>query len=213
MDLSFLAFLTVNNGECNKVEKVRLGDKYFGEKLSAIHVHPYASISEGFMFIDQKTGRGIFRNWYPSGKEHFVFEILNGQNEGNYCELYESGIVKVRGYIENGKIIGPYFRYYPDGTLQCTVQYRDGELYGICRYYYEDGTLRQEDDHLNDITFKRKIFYPTGIMSENYKMLDGKPIEKHTKYYPNGAVSYLAVYSAQHRLILKRVYKERGLTY
>lgn len=48
---------------------------------------------------------GIWREWYPTGKQKFTGKFNDGKNDGEWIQWYEDGSIQRKVLFKNGKMI------------------------------------------------------------------------------------------------------------
>jgi len=194
MDLCLLAYTAVNGGDFI-VEPYKTGEKMIGAELIGFHLHDMKDVPEGFIFYDVNTKKGVYRSYYPSGKEHYTFEVKGNKKEGRYYELYENGTVKFHAIFLDGKIHGKLIHYSETGVAVSQISYQHGIMMGPARYFYETGPCKIQDIHEGRHNYSRTIWYENGIVKETYVVSQDKIVDLHRKYHENGKIAMVLRYN------------------
>ncbi len=81
---------------------------------------------------------------FPNGQPQYVKVFNKSGDCVKEIEYYESGQVKMEGFMKDGKREGEWKAYLPDGRPQSIGFFKAGKMDGATTVYWENGNLRWE---------------------------------------------------------------------
>ena len=68
--------------------------------------------------------------------------FIDGKEEGEYLQYYETGQLEVKGNYKDGMAVGEWLEYWDNGKLWIKVNYKDGKKEGKQLVYDKGGKLK-----------------------------------------------------------------------
>ena len=175
------------------------------------------SISSGFAFpgdgVDQdkenqtvdgkKQGKWVYRGkdrpaeGYPADGKIEEGTYVDNRKEGFWIRYFNDGVTpKLKGEYHNHRPQGAYIKYHPNGKIKEVGVFEKNTYQDSLKRFDEKGQVVYEGFFDESGKEKGKIVYryPNGKPEFVYTAVDGKPVGKATRYYPNGDVSEEIVY-------------------
>ena len=125
----------------------------------------------------------IINNGYPDAYTETKY-YKNGVLDGDYSEIYENGIVKVKGKYLNWKKEGVWEARKEDGSLKPTEEYKNGNV--VKRFtYFSDGKVEMErnfDENGKQHGVEKKYDLETGKPKSELNYVHGKQVGKQVRY-------------------------------
>ncbi|MFD0964287.1 toxin-antitoxin system YwqK family antitoxin [Pseudofulvibacter geojedonensis] len=82
--------------------------------------------------------------WKGTNKIKAIYDLKNGELNGDYKNFYESGNLKMTGAYQNGNRNGAFKFYYDNGNTKEEAHYINDKGNGLFKQYYENGDLEVE---------------------------------------------------------------------
>ena len=82
--------------------------------------------------------------YYPSGKQEYTAEYLNGKLDGTSRHWSEDGYLISESEYSHGRLHGIWEKYYKNGHTKYKVHCFHGQKHGVEIWYYENGYVKSE---------------------------------------------------------------------
>jgi antitoxin component YwqK of YwqJK toxin-antitoxin module len=176
-------------------------------------------ILEGTGIIDEKGKyQGKWYFFYENGKVLETGYYRDGKKSGEWI-VYDTlgNIIEVMNYF-NGKLDGEYIFYFYNGNVKRKIYYQDGVAEGEYVEYDIEGNVISKGKMIGDERMGKWIYRVNDLLYEvefsndilngkyeirniknkqklyNGKYFDGKPINKHYRYYDNKELQLIESY-------------------
>ena len=83
-------------------------------------------------------------SYYPSGKQEYSAEYLNGKLDGMNRHWSVDGYLISESEYSHGKLHGIWKKYYENGNTRYKAHYFHGQKHGEEIWYYENGHVKSE---------------------------------------------------------------------
>ncbi len=83
-------------------------------------------------------------SYYPSGKQEYSAEYINGKLDGLSRRWSEDGYLISESVYSHGKLHGIWKKYYENGNTRYKAHYFHGQKHGEEIWYYENGHVKSE---------------------------------------------------------------------
>lgn len=93
---------------------------------------------------------------YINNNGSLHYKYINGFN-GNYCQWFDNGNLRVTGNFKNGFREGYWEGYFENGNKKGDCIWANGTLNGLNRYYSGDGSLYKEAIYKDSKKISEKI--------------------------------------------------------
>jgi len=107
--------------------------------------------------------------FYPTGKPHKKYCLLNGILEGDCKEYFENGKMMKSIFYSNGKIEKEAVFYHPNGNIKEKGNYKNNRKEGVISVYRQNGSLKARDYAVDDFVHYVELFdeeeQPRGIVN------------------------------------------------
>lgn len=130
--------------------------------------------------------------WQGKGLDYeYTCEYINGNRNGEYRVIFNSGQPKVIGYYKFDKTVGIWQTYNENGTIQKIEEFNNvGNKTGTWKYFYPNSELKEERSYVNQNEYSVKEYFDNGKLKSYGHISDfghRKDSVGHWKfYYENG---------------------------
>ncbi|GAA5030115.1 hypothetical protein GCM10011506_18980 [Marivirga lumbricoides] len=152
----------------------------------------------------------VEKEYYPSGKIAYEYNIENGKKDGVALKYYESGELMQKSNWAEGEKVGKSFTYYKSGVEKYIANFENNKQDGWTFYYDSLGNLRGKQEFVDgNLDGKFEEYYADGtVMAKGTNSFKGGT-KKIYEYFPNGKPKRF-VYERNDSLIYLKSLDETG---
>jgi len=192
-------------------------------------------LSEGIV-DEQGKKRGIWIDYYPSGKTKAIGAYLNNRMNGQWTYYFENQRIEQKGNFIRGRFDGEWIWNYPDGTIWREETFFNGKEDGYSRendssgniisegnftdgekdgeWIYNVGDHREVGAYIIGLREGKWIYYfVDGSKKFEGNYLQGNPDGLQIYYYPSRSIREEQFYKRGIREKIWRKYDEEGNTF
>ena len=117
-----------------------LGDELFTGTVYTL----YPGTADTARIAGYRLGKehGIWKKWYPNGKQEEIRTYDNGSKTGQYLAFWENGSKQMDYFFADDEYQGNCREWNPEGVLIRNMHYNRGHEEGIQQQFYDNGKVR-----------------------------------------------------------------------
>ncbi len=183
--------------------KDRLGEY---NRTNFLAPQPYQKVMR--VYGREKSGdvRAQITSYHPNGEIKQYLEASNNRANGQYCEWFPNGQLKIQAYVIGGAadlntgaeeswlFDGLNHAWDEEGHFIAEIPYSKGVISGVAHFYHPNGNLWKETPYSkNCIHGEQKIYLSDGTLLQKTEYKEGLKDGEAVRYWDNEQVAYYEI--------------------
>ncbi len=111
---------------------------------------------------------GIVKTYNENGTIESVCNYKSNKLNGKCINYFPNGRIDYEGNYLNDKMDGKFIAYYPNGNISLITNFKKNVAYSTSKFFYEDGSLQREEDYVNGIVVKYRVYDNNGNLTTTF---------------------------------------------